>query len=318
MKPEIIVVGEALVEVMRKGRDCPLYEPGEFLGPYPSGASGIFASAAARLGGSVGFITTIGNDDFGRCIQDRMERDGIDLTYLKVVPDRMTGVAFVAYFSDGSRKFIYNVREGAPAAMDPNQVQPEYFTDVRWLHVMGFALTISKGCRQACYKAVDLVKKRGGKISLDPNLRPEVLTIEEVRRLCRPVLEASEIVFPSGSEATMLAGVEDPEEAVRVLLQQGPKIVALKQGEKGSIVFTAEQRIVVPPFQVVEVDPTGAGDCYDAAFVVGILEGWDLERTARFANAVGALATTRQGPMEGTFSRGEVMAFMAKQATPAG
>ena len=313
MSPDIVVVGEALVEVMRKGIDQPLYQAGEFLGPYPSGASAIFADAAARLGGSVGFVGAIGNDDFGRCIRDRLEKDGIDLSYLKVVPDRMTGVAFVTYFRDGSRKFIYNVREGAPAALDPSQVQPEYLAGVRFLHVMGFALTISESCRQACYKAVDLVRKAGGKISLDPNLRPEVLTIEEIREVCRPVLEVSEVVLPSGTEAMMLAGVEDTEEAVHKLLRQGPKMVALKQGERGSTVFTAEERIEAPPFRVAEVDPTGAGDCYGAAFVIGLLEGWDLARTARFANAVGALATTRQGPMEGTFTREEVVAFMAGQ-----
>jgi sugar/nucleoside kinase (ribokinase family) len=313
MSPQMIVVGESLVEVMRKGVDQPLYRAGEFLGPYPSGASAIFADAAARLGGSVGFISTIGNDDFGRCVRDRLEQDGIDLTYLKVVPDRMTGAAFVTYFHDGSRKFIYNVREGAPAFLDPSQVQPEYFAGVRFLHLMGFALTISDSCRQACYRAVDLVRKAGGKISLDPNLRPEVLTIEEIRELCRPVLEACEIVLPSGQEATMLAGVEDVEEAVRQLLRQGPRIVALKQGDQGSTVYTAEGCIKAAPFHVTEVDPTGAGDCYGAAFVIGLLEGWELARTARFANAVGALATTRQGPMEGTFSRAEVVAFMAEQ-----
>lgn len=313
MSPEIVVVGDALVEMMRKGIDQPLYQAGEFLGPYPSGASAIFADAAARLGGSVGFIGAIGNDDFGHCIRDRLEKDGIDLTYLKVVPGRMTGVAFVTYFRDGSRKFIYNVREGAPAALDASQVQPEYLAGVRFLHVMGFALTISESCRQACYKAVDLVKKGGGKISLDPNLRPEVLTIEEIREVCRPVLEASDLVLPSGVEAMMLAGTEDTEEAVHELLRQGPKMVALKQGEQGSTVFTAEGKMKAPPFRVTEVDPTGAGDCYGAAFVIGLLEGWDLARTARFANAVGALATTRQGPMEGTFTREEVLAFMAGQ-----
>ncbi len=314
MKPEIVVVGESLVEVMRKGVDQPLYRAGEFLGPYPSGASAIFADAAAKLGGSVGFIGTVGQDDFGRCIRDRLEKDGIDLTYLKVVPDHMTGVAFVTYFRDGSRKFIYNVREGAPAFLDPSQIQPEYFSGVRHLHIMGFALTISDSCREACYKAVDLVKNGGGKISLDPNVRPEVLTIEQVREGCRPVLAASDLVLPSGAEAMLLSGVEDIEGAVQALLAQGPRIVALKQGDQGSTVFTPDACIHAAPFSVTEVDPTGAGDCYGAAFVVGLLEGWDLARTARFANAVGALATTRQGPMEGTFTREEVMAFMDGQA----
>ena len=315
MALDIVVVGEALVEIMRPGVDVPLYEAGQFLGPYPSGASAIFADAAAKLGARVGFIGAVGDDDFGRCIRDRLEADGVDLRHLKVVPDRMTGVAFVTYFSDGSRKFIYNVREGAPAALDVDQIAPEYFAGVRWLHLMGFALTISDGSRRACYEAVTQVKRAGGRVSLDPNLRPEVLGVEAIRELCRPVLEAAEVVLPSGAEAQMLAGVDDTEAAVRALLSQGPEIVALKQGERGSTVYTADKKLVVPPFRVAEVDPTGAGDCYGAAFVVGLLEGWNLARTSHFANAVGALATTRQGPMEGTFTRAQVEAFVNKCGT---
>lgn len=313
MSLDIVVVGEALVEIMRPGVDRPLYETGQFLGPYPSGASAIFADAAAKLGARVGFVGAVGDDDFGRCIRERLEADGVDLRHLKVVPDRMTGVAFVTYFSDGSRKFIYNVREGAPSALDADQIRPEYFAGVRWLHLMGFALTISEGSRRACYEAVARVKRAGGRISLDPNLRPEVLGVEAIRELCRPVLEAAEVVLPSGTEAQLLAGVDDTESAVHALLTQGPRIVALKQGERGSTVYTRSVKVVVPPFRVVEVDPTGAGDCYGAAFVVGLLEGWGLTRTARFANAVGALATTRQGPMEGTFTRAQVEAFMSER-----
>jgi sugar/nucleoside kinase (ribokinase family) len=140
-----------------------------------------------------------------------------------------------------------------------------------------------------------------------------VLTIEKMREVYYPVLKASEVVFPSWEEATMLAMVNGIEEAAQKLLSQGPKIVALKQGAKGSTVFTKKEKIEMPSFKVKEVDPTGAGDCYDAAFVIGLLEKWDLQRIASFANATGALATTRQGPMEGTFSRQEVLDFMAKQ-----
>ena len=97
----------------------------------------------------------------------------------------------------------------------------------------------------------------------------------------------------------MLTGDEDEETACRSLVARGIPIVALKRGERGSTVFTASQRVDVPSVTVREVDPTGAGDCYGGAFVVGLLEGWDLPKVARFANVVGALAVTRKGPMEG-------------------
>jgi sugar/nucleoside kinase (ribokinase family) len=75
-------------------------------------------------------------------------------------------------------------------------------------------------------------------------------------------------------------------------------------------VFSAQEAIEAEPISVTEVDPTGAGDCYGAAFVAGLLEGWDLRTVARFANVVGALAVTCKGPMEGAPTRAEALEKM--------
>ena len=108
----------------------------------------------------------------------------------------------------------------------------------------------------------------------------------------------------------MLTGDADEEAACRALVARGIPIVALKRGAAGSTVFTAQRVIEAPPLSVKEIDPTGAGDCYGGAFVVGLLEGWELARVARFANVVGALAVTRKGPMEGAPWRSEALAHM--------
>ncbi|RLE07699.1 hypothetical protein DRZ78_02535 [Candidatus Aerophobetes bacterium] len=164
---------------------------------------------------------------------------------------------------------------------------------------MGSSLSINEDSRKACYRAAEIVKDSKGKISLDPNLRPELLSIEEIREICKPILSICEIVLPSEEEVKLLTGEEDIEAACDKLLSYGPRIIALKQGKEGSVVITADQRIEVPSFKVDEVDPTGAGDCFDAGFIVGLLKGWTLKKVARFANAVGALAVTKKGPMEG-------------------
>lgn len=298
MKPEIIAIGEALVEIMRPERDLPLDRPGPFLGPYPSGAPAIFADAAARLGARTGFIGVLGDDDFGRCLRQRLEEDGLELSCLRTSEAHTTGCAFVAYFADGSRQFIFHLRHAASGTLCPDDVQASYLEEARFVHIMGSALALSESSRQACYEAVRLGKAVGARISLDPNLRPELLGLELVRQVCAPVLEVADVILPSGAEARMLTGATDDEEAGRALAQ-GQRVVALKRGAQGSTVFTATEEIAVPAFPVQEVDPTGAGDCYDAAFVVGLLRGWSLAKVARFANAVGALAVTRQGPMEG-------------------
>jgi sugar/nucleoside kinase (ribokinase family) len=307
--PTILSVGEALVEIMRPRPDLPLDGPGPFVGPFPSGAPAIFADCVARLGVSCGFVGVVGADDFGACLRNRLIADGVDVTYLGTDPERLTGIAFVTYRSDGGRHFLFHMQDAAAAQLGPQHLDQDYVGQAQWLHVCGSALAASNSSRSACYQAVEWVKGAGGRVSLDPNLRPELLAVEHIRHICQPVLTAADVVLPSGEEASMLTGIRDPEEAAMSLTGEG-RIVALKRGAKGSIVFTHFERLAVPAFPIEEVDPTGAGDCYGAAFLVGLLEGWPLTQVARFANAVGALATTRLGPMEGTPTREEVEAFV--------
>ncbi len=314
--PDIISIGEALVEIMRTERDAPLDRAAEFVGPYPSGAPAILASAAARLGANVGFVGSIGADPFGDCLWDRLCGDGIDCSAVSRVASHLTGIAFVAYKGDGSRSFVFHLAHSAAALVDYEQMPEGYLDDVRYLHVMGSALSCSEAMRQTCYRAAQEVSARGGTVSLDPNLRPELLPVEEIREICQPVLDVCRIVFPSGDEVVALTGQPVAADAANDLLGRGIEVVALKRGDKGSTLFTSDGKLDVPAYQVDEVDPTGAGDCYDAAFLVGHAEGWPLDKVGRFANAAGALATTRTGPMEGAFSRDSAKEFMASQGRP--
>ena len=312
MAIEIMALGEALVEVMRTRVDDPLDRPSEFVGPFPSGAPAIFADAAARLGHKVGFIGAVGDDDFGSCLLDRLVADGVDVAHCPRVPDRATGVAFVTYFSDGRRRFLYHIAHAAAGQMPA--LDASYVEQAEFLHICGSSLSVSERMRSSCYEACRLVKEAGGRISFDPNLRPELLGGEEaLRRICAPVLEAAYVVLPSGAEAELLAGVQGAEHACQALLDRGPQVVALKRGAEGCSIFTRDGRVDVPAFKVEAVDPTGAGDCFDAGFVVGLLEDMPLPEVGRLANACGALGATVKGPMEGAFPRPVVAEFMQRQ-----
>ena len=214
------------------------------------------------------------------------------------------------YRSDGGRHFLFHMQDAAAGQLGPQHLDRNVVDQAEWLHICGSTLAASDASRTACYQAVEWVKAAGGRVSLDPNLRPELMGVDHIRRICQPVLDAADLVLPSGEEASVLTGLCDPEEAAMALTGEG-RIVALKRGARGSVVFTSLERLAVPAFPVEEVDPTGAGDCYGAAFLVGLLENWPLTQVARFANAVGALATTRLGPMEGAPTRDEVEAFIA-------
>jgi len=307
MTPDIISLGELLVEIMRTELDTSHMVVGaNYKGPYPSGAPAIFISSATRMGKpfdfTTGFIGVVGNDEFGTSIIEKLEKDGVDISQIRISDTETTGIAFNQYNSDGSRKFIF--ASGAAGKTTPSDIKDFYFEGVKCLHITGSALSISKNSREACYKAIKIAKEKNPSvlISFDPNLRPELLDLEVILKICKPVLEMTEILFPSGEEAEILAGINDPVEACQILLEHGPKIIVLKRGKRGCTIFTKNnpKGANIEGFKVNEVDPTGAGDSFGGAFIVGYLAGWNLKKTAKFANIVGAKKVKHFGPMPDT------------------
>ncbi|MFX1424833.1 MAG: carbohydrate kinase family protein [Promethearchaeota archaeon] len=318
MTPNIISVGELLVEIMRTDLNTPHGRTGaNYRGPYPSGAPAIFIDTASRMGRpfnlTTGFIGVVGNDEFGDCIINKLKNDEVDVSQIKILDSEVTGIAFNQYNSDGSRKFIFAA--GAAGKLNPSQINDFYFKDIKCLHIMGSALSISNSSRKSCKKAIKIAKKKNPNviISFDPNLRPEMLELNTILKICKPVLETTDILLPSGEEAKILANIEDSTKACQNLLDFGPKIIVLKQGKEGCTIFTKENYdgIIVSGLKVDEIDPTGAGDSFGGAFLIGYLMGWDLKKIARFANAVGALKVQSFGPMSST-SYDHVIEFVEK------
>lgn len=301
----IWTMGEILVEIMRPRPGMELYEAGEFLGPYPSGAPAIFIDTVARLGHEAGIIGGVGADDFGRCVLERLRGNSVDCRNVREFSDGATAVAFVTYFADGSRKFIYHI-DGTPAVRgavihEGTLGHPDCF------HIMGCSLMANEDFRRRILGVMDFCYRHGAKISFDPNIRPELLGDRALSDVVGPVMEVCNVLLPGVAELAMLGGSEDVDENVRRLFEQYPlEVIVLKRGKQGSSVYTGhdgvDARIDVPAYVVDEVDPTGAGDCFDAGFLCGLLEGEEPEECAKIASAAGALNASAFGPMEGDIS----------------
>ena len=313
MKIDVGCVGDLLVEIMRKNIDDTLGKPSVFLGPYPSGASGIFIDAISRLGIKASIIGTVGKDDFGMLILNRLREDGVDISNIKVDEDHTTGVAFVTYFNDGSRKFIYHLSEAATGQICPEDIYPEYVSNFNYLHIVGSTITVNEKCKESIRKTIKIVKSSNGKITFDPNLRIELIKGDDSKDLFNSMIADSYIVFPTEEELLELSNRENLKVSAHKILNMGPEIVAVKQGERGSTVFTKDASFHVPPYKVNVVDPTGAGDCYCAGFIAGIIKGMDIKKAAFYANAVAALSVTKKGPMEGAPLEKEVFNFLKSQ-----
>jgi len=306
--PQIWTMGELLCEIMRPEADMPLDEAGVFLGPFPSGAPAIFIDTAARLGCTTGIIGGVGRDDFGRCIVKRLESHGVDCRQVQQL-DGATGVAFVTYFGDGSRRFLFHFSD-TPATRAKAPAQDIYGDDAAFFHICGCSLMASASFGAEILSVMDTLAARGVKISFDPNIRPELMS-DGTDAIAR-ALAAAHVLLPGEAELLALTGCADIERAAAQCFQSPRlELLVLKRGNRGCTVFTRQARTDLGVYPVTAVDPTGAGDSFDAALLCGLLAGKSPVEAAKEASAAAALNTAAFGPMEGDISPRTVAALMA-------
>ncbi|MDR1581523.1 MAG: sugar kinase, partial [Synergistaceae bacterium] len=306
---DIVTVGEILAEILTEHTNQEFTSPGILLGPYPSGAPAIAIDQAAKMGARTAIIARVGRDDLGKLNIDRLASDGVDVSHIVQTPENTTGVAFVTYFSDGSRRFVYHFTKAACGELSPADVDDAAVKDSRFLHIMGCSITGSPSLGASVMKAVGAAAQSGVKISFDPNIRPELLS-GEIMTYYRRILDACDVLLTGRSEMTHLFG--DADGAVKKLLDGKDRIVVVKDGSRGTSVYTREEAFRVPVYPADEVDPTGAGDSFDGTFLALLCKGENLRTAADFGNAAGALAVAKRGPMEGNSAPSEIEAFRAK------
>lgn len=308
----IATIGEILVEFVSHRRNCGLREIGDYSGPYPSGAPAIFLDQAARMGARTEMIGGIGNDGFGQSVMQRLKLDGVGTRGITVNPDRSTGVAFVSYYDDGSRDFIFHLTD---TASDHFAVPPDLLVPGEtFLHVSAASLGNS-AMREMILATVRRVDDAGGRISCDPNARPELMRDDAVRDALHEVMERSACLMPSTSDLKFLFPDLSEDAAIDRLLAAKAEVIVVKRGAAGATVVSGAERYDFAGHAVSEVDPTGAGDCFGGTFIGLLVQGASLRSAGEQANAAGALAVTRRGPMEGNSSTSEIAAFLEQQVT---
>lgn len=310
---KVVTIGEIVVEVMATEPGRGFREALALVGPYPSGAPAIFIDQVGRLGQPCGMIGRVGDDDFGRLNLDRLAADGVDISAISVDPEAATGTAFVRYRPDRDRDFVFNIRHSANRGIALDAAADALIAGAGHIHVMGSSL-FSPALVAAAQAAVAGVKRRGGTVSFDPNVRRELLGAPGMRAAMAGLLDACDLFLPSGPELNLLAGIEDDAAAVRALLGRGVKVVVVKRGAAGADYHDGSAMLRQGAFPVEEEDPTGAGDCFGATFVVCWLRGMAPAASLRYAAAAGARAVTRRGPMEGASTFAELDAFLADAA----
>jgi len=309
----IVSLGEIVAEIIAEDPGAGFREPIRLRGPYPSGAPAIFVDQVARLGYRAGLISCVGDDDFGWLNVERLRRDGVDTSGVRIHPDQATGTAFVRYRNGGERDFVFNIRHSAAGCTQIDEAGRTLLNRCRHLHVMGSSL-FSAQLIEVAEQAIRHVKAQGGTLSFDPNVRKEMLGLPGMREALGAVLRQCDIFMPSGPELTLLTEASSEAGAVAEILGLGVSSVVVKHGREGASCHRRDGTLRMQAFPASEIDPTGAGDCFGATFVTCRLQGRGIEDSLRYANASGARAVGVRGPMEGTSSFPELDAFLADMA----
>lgn len=309
----IVAADELLAEFVAAKRGQGFDAPGEFAGPFPSGAPAIFADQAARMGASVAYAGCVGRDAFGDAIVARLASHGVNVAHSRRAA-RPTGIACVAYRADGGRQFVFSIEGSASALLEPADVVPSMFAGCRYFHVMGSSLT-SENAIAAVKRGVIEAARVGAKISFDPNVRAEMLAFAPMRAALREMLDACHLFLPSEADLPFFCGPQPAERAIAGLLATHPLLerVVLKRGAAGSAAFDRTGSVAAPAYETAEVDPTGAGDCFGGTFVACAIAGLPVASALARANAAGALAVSRIGPMEGNSMPADIDRFLAER-----
>ena len=311
---KVLVIGEILVEIMADTIGDGFRESLSLTGPFPSGAPAIFADQVAKTGLPVAIVSAVGDDDFGHLNLNRLRDDGVDVSGVFVDTDRPTGTAFVRYRENGDRNFVFNIRHSAAGTLNVTNAVERLIAEAGHLHVMGSSLS-SPEFVELNLAAARSVSDRGGSVSFDPNLRPEILSAPGMSDAMASMLSMTDLYLPSGDELALLTEASNPKDAIAEILQGGVQAIVHKCGADGATYHDRNVTHTATACPVHEVDPTGAGDCFGGTFTALWLQGVDPEKALRLAAASGALAVTKRGPMEGTATLNELETFTREMAT---
>jgi sugar/nucleoside kinase (ribokinase family) len=305
--PSIISVGELLVEFISHQKGCELRALSRYSGPYPSGAPAICIDQAAKIGASTQIFGAVGADNFGNALLDRLQYSGVETSGISKLTNKTTGVAFVSYFDDGSRTFIFHLNNTAAdeIPLDSIQLPPGPLI----MHFSGSSLGNPK-LRAAIEHTAKQVINRGGHLSCDPNARPELMSDPTIKAVLTRLIEKSSYLFPSDSDLEFVYPSLSQKDAIKGLFEKGVKTIALTCGDQGSVIYTKQKSIRLGGYAVEEIDPTGAGDCFCGTFLAMMIKGHSIEKCGQYANAAGALAVTKRGPMEGNSNLDTIEAFI--------
>jgi 5-dehydro-2-deoxygluconokinase len=297
-----VVAAKASDEVLCMGRTgvdiYPLQigvglEDVETFGKFLGGSATNVAVAAARHGRRTALISRVGEDPFGRFVHQALRQLDVDDRYVTSVSGLPTPVTFCEIFPpDDFPLWFYRTPTAPDLQIHAEELDLEAIraAGIFWVTGTGFSQEPSRTAHGAALAARD----RATDTILDLDYRPMFWSDQETaREHIGAALDFATVAVGNREECETAVGESDPERAASALLERGVDLAIVKQGPKGVLARTADERVEVAPFPIEVVNGLGAGDSFGGALCHGLLAGWDLHRVISFANVAGAIVASR-------------------------
>lgn len=316
--PDIITLGESMVMMVADQSDSL-----QFVTNYSrkiAGAESNVAIGLARLGHSVGWLSALGQDPFGTYIRNTIRGEGVDTSQVAFSAEYPTGLLVKELNEIGDPLVLYYRRGSAASKVTPAIINEEYFTNAKLLHVTGIFPALSPSCQETLYAAIAIAKKKGLLVSFDPNIRLQLWTKDAARETLLKIAGMSDLILPGIAEADLLLGTAEWERVSAFFHELGNQYVIMKNGPDGAYHSTKHRDGSVATgyqkgFRVNRViDTVGAGDGFAVGVLSGLLEGLPLADAVVRGNAIGSLAITVRGDVEGYPTSSQLEAYIAHHA----
>lgn len=270
------------------------------------GAEANLSIALARMGHTVRYITRVGDDPFGQRIRSILAAESVDIDHVRTDNTAPTGIFFREWLPDGARRVYYYRAGSAASRMEPDDLQPEYFANVHFVHLTGITPALSASCAATVAHALELAHISGAQVSFDPNYRARLWSPAQASKALLPLIQASDILLIGHEDARAVLGIQVNENAegdrqlLEAMLNLGPGIIVLKCAERGALAWSQGQFYQAAAAPVANViDPVGAGDGFDAGFLAGMLRGLGIPASLELGAHIGAASVAALGDYAG-------------------
>lgn len=309
MTYDVLTIGRSGVDIYPLQIGVSLRDVTTF-GKYLGGSATNVAVAAARHGRKAAVITRTGADPFGEYVHQALREFGVDDAFVSAVPGLPTPVTFCEVFPpDHFPLWFYRYPKAPDLEIYPDELPHEAIRGAKlyWATVTGLSQEPSRAAHAAAWE----IRQRQHPTVLDLDYRPMFWdSPQAAREQIRQAIPHITVAVGNLEECEVATGETEPEAAAEALLDAGVQLAVVKQGPKGVYARTRDEITQIPPISVDVVNGIGAGDGFGGALCHGLLSGWPLEQTIRFANAAGAIVTTRLECSSAMPTTSEVESFL--------